>query len=123
MFDLVGGEISYKSAKSVIGKDGKFITPCGPIEWIGDNKLSILDQLCFIVKMVWSSMQNYVPGSHPYYTLVAPHAVDQDTFDLVFRNSIHSHIGKLVSFDDKGLDEAIKVVRSHHAIGKIMLQL
>merc|ERR1712176_712192 len=59
VFDVVGGENSYKSAKSILGKNGKFITATGPIEWIGYKKLSIVDQLSFIFKMVWGSIQNY----------------------------------------------------------------
>merc|ERR1712117_171109 len=125
VFDVLGGRASYESAgKAVLRKGGRFITCVGPLEWIGDEILSMTEKLSWVGKILWYSFLNLIPGSHPTYSMVAPSDIGKSTFELAFENGVTPHVDKVVPFDDiKELREAIELVRSHRVRGKVVLEL
>jgi len=127
VFDLIGGKSSYESAKAILrnNRKGSFITVVGPVEWIGDQMLSGWRQAAWVGHILWKFAMNLVPfGSHPYYDLVTPTDIDHATFHLAFENDIRAHIEKTIAFDDSaGLKEAIELVRSHRARGKVVVEM
>jgi len=126
VFDMIGGQSSYKTAKAILGKKGRFITPTGPVEWVGDEVLTGLAQLAFISKMIWYTViMNYIPGSHPQYDLPVPtNLKDPTIFNFAFENGIIPQIEKAVAFEDqRGIAEAIELVRSHRAKGKVVVSM
>jgi len=125
VFDIIGGQSSHETGKAILDSKGIFITPTGPLEWVGDKKLTALEQASLIFKMIWDSViMNCIPGSHPSYHLVVPHELNEATFRLAFENGLHPHIEKRVAFNDhSGLEEVIELVRSHRAKGKIVVEI
>eukprot|EP00581_Thalassiosira_minuscula_P032485 CAMPEP_0183784582 /NCGR_PEP_ID=MMETSP0739-20130205/66058_1 /TAXON_ID=385413 /ORGANISM="Thalassiosira miniscula, Strain CCMP1093" /LENGTH=398 /DNA_ID=CAMNT_0026028553 /DNA_START=91 /DNA_END=1287 /DNA_ORIENTATION=+ len=126
VFDMIGGQSSYKTAKAILGKKGRFITPTGPVEWVGDEVLTGLAQLAFISKMIWYTViMNYIPGSRPQYDLPVPSNLKDPTiFNFAFENGIIPQIEKAVAFEDqRGIAEAIELVRSHRAKGKVVVSM
>jgi len=127
VFDLVGGQSSYKSAKAILrnNRKGRFVTVVGPVEWLGDRLLSGWEQSAWVGRILWKSVMNLVPfGSHPYYHLVAPTDMGKATFQLAFENGIRAPIEKTVAFEDSaGFKDAVKLVRSHRAKGKVLVEM
>merc|ERR1711862_1049382 len=112
VFDLIGGQSSYNIAKEILSsnKNGRFVTPTGPVEWVGDT----------IMGTIW----NFIPGSHPYYHLAVPTDLDVDTFQSAFNSGISPHIEKCISFENRTqFEEAIELVRSHRARGKVIVEI
>jgi len=127
VYDLVGGQSSYEAGKAALRPKGRFLSSTGPVEWIGDKLLSAREQLALVGKMVWDSIvSNWMPGSHPYYHLVAPTDFGKGvpTFNIVFDNGLLPHIEKLIAFDDRiAFEKAIQLVKSHRVKGKIVVKL
>jgi len=125
VFDCVGGTSTYKSSKAILRKGGKFITCVGPEEWIGDKKLSAIEKISWVGKVIWYSViLNLIPGSHPHYHMVAPTDIGKDTFSLAFEKGILPYVEKSIPFDDVGtFGEATKLVRSHRVRGKVIFTI
>lgn len=124
VFDIVGGMESYNSAKAILRKNGRFITCVGPEAWIGDTMFSKYEQMSWVSKFLWHSIMNLVPGSHPYYHMVAPSELGKTTYQTAFESGIVPHIDKVVSFEDiDDFKEALKLVRSHRVKGKVVTEL
>jgi len=125
VFDLIGGPASYRTGKAILGKGGRFVTPTGPVEWVGDERLSYLGQVALIAKMIWHSVVlNWVPGPHPYYHIAAPLDLSEDMFQQAFEGGLRPQIQKKIAFDDRiGFEKAIELVRSHRAKGKIVVEM
>jgi len=125
VFDVLGGPSSYQSGRAVLSKRGRYVTCVGPIEWVGDEKLSMFGQASWIAKIIWNSLWNIVPGPHPYYHLAAPSEMDSKTFQLAFEEEgLRPRIEKSVAFGDlTQLKEVLELVRSHRAKGKIVVTM
>lgn len=127
VFDMVGGPASYKTGKTLLRpRKGRFITITGPVEWVGDEKLTGIGQVALIAKMIWYSFfLNKIPGlSHPYYHIATPTQLVKSTFQLAFEEGISPHIEKSIPFGDKTkFKDAVDLVQSHRAKGKIIVEM
>merc|ERR1711862_975014 len=94
-------------------------------EWVGDTILSTTELATLIGKMIsYSTIWNFIPGSHPYYHLAVPTDLDVDTFQSEFNSGISPHIEKCISFENRTqFEEAIELVRSHRARGKVIVEI
>merc|ERR1712007_377136 len=100
--------MGYESGKTLLRKNGKFITATGPVEWVGDKLLTPFEQIVLVGKFIWySTFKNYIPGSHPYYHFATPmNFGDAVISKFAFENNIHPHIERTVDFNDiAGLNE------------------
>jgi len=124
VFDLVGGEKSYVKSFDILRQSkGTYITCVGPIEWIGDEMLSFWGKVSFVCKLLWKSILNLLPGKHPIYEMVVPTELKEGIFHFVFNNKIEASIEKVIPFNEDGVKEALKVVESHRAKGKIVFEM
>lgn len=125
VFDMLGGQSAYESAKAVLRKGGSFITCVGPEAWIGDEILSIGKKISWVGKIFWySGILNKIPGSHPMYYMVAPSELGKVTYTKAFKNGVIPHVDKIFPFDDiEKFKAAIELVRSHRVKGKVVMEL
>ena len=125
VFDILGGQPSYESAKAVLRKGGSFITCVGPEAWIGDEILSFCAKMSWVGKILWySGILNKIPGSHPTYYMVAPSELGKDTYAKAFENNVIPHVDKVYPFDDiEQFKAAMELVRSHRVKGKVVMEL
>mmetsp|Transcript_6860 Transcript_6860/g.7904 ORF Transcript_6860/g.7904 Transcript_6860/m.7904 type:complete len:394 (+) Transcript_6860:130-1311(+) len=125
VFDIVGGQSSYKSGKAVLRKGGSFISCVGPEAWIGDEILSTTAKISWVGRVLWySGILNKIPGSHPMYYMVAPSELGKATYNMAFENKVIPHVDEVFPFDDiDNFKNAMDLVRSHRVKGKVVMEL
>jgi NADPH:quinone reductase-like Zn-dependent oxidoreductase len=124
VFDLIGGEKSYAKSFDILRQSkGKYITCVGPIEWIGDEMVSFGGKLLFVSTILWKSILNRLPGKHPNYEMMVSTELKEEIFHFVFNNKIEASIEKIIPFNEDGVKEAVKLVESHRAKGKVVFEM
>lgn len=123
VFDIVGGVESHSTGKALLKPKGRYVTPVGPIAWIGDKKLTFGEKMFFVLTILGNTIKNILPGSHSSYHMVAPVELSGTFFALMFDTNVRAHISQTVEFENKELVKAIELVQSHRARGKVILKI
>ena len=123
IFDMVGGEKSHSMAQVILKAKGRFITPVGPVEWLGDKMLTTGEKFSWVLKILWNSMRNYIPGSHPYYHMVVPTELHSEFYQRIFESDVRCHVAHTFPLDKDSLVKAIDIIQSHRTRGKVVLTI
>lgn len=121
VFDSVGGkQIENEAIKSLTNK-GLFLTVCGPEKYIGSRKLSWLE----VVSMFWYILQrsilSKIKGPQYIFSEKYPSVVIDDMLDFVITHKIKIPFDRVIPFKHLELKEALRVLASHKATGRIVL--
>jgi NADPH:quinone reductase-like Zn-dependent oxidoreductase len=120
--DFVGGKEIEEDSLKVLKKSGKFVTAVGPVRYIGDSKLGWWGITRYLSYICWRILQSQF--IKPKYGFVAPTSSVYPIFlEIIEENSIKPIIDKIIGFDQQEIKKAIKYVKTHRAIGKVVIQM
>jgi len=123
VFDLIGGKEGHSSGKVLLKQKSKYLTVVGPIEWLGEKKLSGCEKVSWVSKLLGNAIMNYIPGSHPYYNLVVPTELDSEFYQLIFKSEVRAHVAHTFPLGMDEIVKAIDLIQSHRTRGKIVLTM
>ena len=123
IFDLMGGEKAHSSGKVILKPKGRYLTSVGPLEWIGDKKLSVCEKVSWVSKVLRNAIMNSIPGSHAYYNLVVPTELDSEFYQLIFKSEVRSHVAYTFPLEKEEIVKAIDLIQSHRTRGKVVLTI
>jgi len=112
-FDLIGGQEGHSSGKVLLKPKGRYLTDVGPLEWIGEKKLSGCEKASWALKILGSAIMNYSPESHPYYHLVVPTELDSEFYQLIFQSEVRPHVAHTFPLGKDEIVKAIDLIQSH----------
>jgi len=123
VFDLVGGsDIEEEAYSDLLDDDGHFVTAVGPSKYIGDSKMSVWEQVKY-TNHVFVRPYAFNLFSKKKYHLAAPMALPEDMFQQIVDLKVKPVIDRIVPFNKTAIAEAIELVKSHHAKGRVVLAI
>jgi NADPH:quinone reductase-like Zn-dependent oxidoreductase len=123
VFDLIGGMEGHSSGKALLKPKGRYMTAVGPLEWLGERKLSGLEKVSWVLKILRNAMMNFIPGSHPYYHMVVPTELHSEFYQLIFQSEVRAHVAHTFQLEKNEIVKAIDYIQSHRTRGKIVLTM
>lgn len=124
VFDLVGGVETEESASSVLRKGGKFITGVGPIRYLGERQITFYEWMVgFAFGLTWRMLKGSMPwAKHSYELRAVPPPLKAEDFERVaVQAGVRGKIALEVPFKENPLREALRLVGSRSAGGKVVI--
>ncbi|WP_108819474.1 NAD(P)-dependent alcohol dehydrogenase [Pseudovibrio sp. Alg231-02] len=122
VFDLVGGLRNEAAAYRWLKLGGKFITVVGPVQYLGERKLSRKEFFQSVCHVMWRSISTIFRGPRYKFCATLPRHVAQDAMQFASEHKIHSPIEMEVPFNLKRIQDAIGVLTSHRTRGRIVIR-
>jgi len=123
VIDLVGGSKVEKEARIALSKGGRFVTMVGPVQYIGDKRLSKLALTGVAFKLIGKMASNLWRSSS--YVLTEETQAPMDLWQQLQDEKVFQpRIERVVQFDDiDEMKDAMKHVSSHRSKGKIVIHI
>ncbi len=120
VFDFVGGMDAEKSGLRALKKSGKFITVTGPIQFIGENKLSYF-QICKVFShVIYKSIFSRILGPRYIFGEMKPSKTIYPAMSHAVKHQIKIPVQE-IPFEIEAVKEALKLVLSHRAKGRLVI--
>jgi alcohol dehydrogenase len=122
VFDFVGGKGMEKSGTALLKRGGQFITAVGPMQGIGDRKLSCCEWTGWACGLAKRLMCGCCCRKYKYEFSSAMMPVTAEDFALVaVEAGARAEIALAVPFAEEPVREALKRVASRHTGGKVVI--
>lgn len=125
VFDFVGGVDTERSALPLLWPGGQFITACGPMQYVGDRKLTCCEWtgwVCGIMKRVMCSSCCCCCTKAKYELAGGVPPLKAEDFNAaVLDAGARAEIALEVPFKEDQLREALRRVASRHTGGKVVI--
>ncbi len=123
VFDFVGGKAIEAQALKILAEDGHFVTPVGPVQYVGETKLGITALLRQFAYIGWRTISSrLLPG--PRYHFVAirgPRFTELQ--DTIIERGRPPVIDRVVPLELESVRRAAAHVLSHRARGKVVIEV
>ena len=122
VFDCVGGKSIEKSAFRVLKNDGVFETIVGPMQYVGEEKLS-WSEFASVLGYVGKRMLSTRIRRGPMYTFGEkyPKNVIEQAYKVLLNENIKMPIDRVIPFTQQSISEAIRHLTTHRAKGRIVI--
>lgn len=122
VFDCVGGRGIEKSAFRSLKKSGTFETVVGPLQYIGEHKLSWSGFTKVMAHIVWRMLITRLNGG-PKYTFGEkyPRLVIQDAMAQLLRHDIRMPVPTTIPFEIGAIKDAVRELISHRSKGRTVI--
>ena len=121
IFDCVGGKDIENDAFRALTKEGTFITVVGPMKYIGERKLSwseTLKVIAYVLKRMlitrFNSPRYIFCGIHPAQTI-------EEALRRFTEHNLKMPIDSVIPFDINEVQNAIRLLLTHRAKGRIVI--
>jgi NADPH:quinone reductase-like Zn-dependent oxidoreductase len=126
VIDLVGGSTAEKQGRISLKCGGKFITMVGPVQYIGDTRLTKLQGIALMFKMIGKLTSNcWRRNSWNFALLTEVKSAPIDLWEKLQEEKIFQpQIEKIIRFDDiDAIKNGIIHVSTHHSKGKVVIHI
>jgi NADPH:quinone reductase-like Zn-dependent oxidoreductase len=121
VFDMVGGkEIEVDSIK-VLQKKGQFLTVCGPVKYIGSEKLSwgsVMTMFAYILKR---SVISKFAGPAYVFSETNPSKNINDMLEFVIEHKIKVPVDRVIPMEIEEMKKALEHLAAHKVSGRIVI--
>ncbi len=121
VFDFVGGMDAEKSGLKALKKSGKYITVTGPIRFIGENRLSYFQIYKVFSHVIFKTIQSRIFGPRYIFGEMKPSKTIYPAMAHAVKHQIKMPISQEVPFEIEAVKQALKLVLSHRAKGRIVI--
>ena len=122
VFDCVGGRDIEKSAFRSLKKSGTFETVVGPLQYIGEHKLSWPAFTKVMAHILWRMLITRLNGG-PKYTFGEkyPRLVIQDTMAQLLKHDIRMPVPATIPFEIDAIKDAVRGLLTHRSKGRTVI--
>jgi len=122
VFDCVGGRDIEKSAIRSLKKSGTFETIVGPLQYIGEHKLSWSAFTKVMSHIVWRMLITRLNGG-PKYTFGEkyPRLVIQEAMVQLLQHDIRMPVQTTIPFEIDAIKDAVRELISHRSKGRTVI--
>ncbi len=121
VFDFVGGRDIERRALSVLRPRGDFVTPVGPVQYVGETRLRPLALIATYAYIGWRSVVSRFVGRARYHFV----AIEKPRFEALRRLIVDAGhtpaIDRVVPMDLEAVRGAVAHVLTHRARGKVII--
>jgi NADPH:quinone reductase-like Zn-dependent oxidoreductase len=122
VFDCVGGRDTEAEALTVLRRDGHLVTLCGPMRFLGGQRLSWFKITQALVYIGWRMLSSRVRG--PRYTLLSGTDPDWSAVEaLLLERGIRPSIDAIHRFERDEVAAAIECLVSNRSRGKLVVSV
>jgi|GEM_PF-350955 len=122
VFDCVGGRDTEAEALAVLSRDGHLVTLCGPMRFLGGQRLSWLRITQVLAYIAWRMLSSRVRG--PRYTLLSGSEPDWSAVEeLLLERDIRPSIDAVHPFERDEVAAALDCVVSNRSRGKLVVSV
>lgn len=121
VFDTIGGMETEKRALRALSKSGRFVTIVGPIQHIGETKLSWSEFIRTATYILWRSVSSRVFGRRYVFCAQLPRKTIRAALKLVIRENIQMATDRIAPFELSAIKDAINHLTQHRAKGRIVI--
>jgi NADPH:quinone reductase-like Zn-dependent oxidoreductase len=123
VFDSVGGKDIERDTLHVLKKKGTFLTVCGPVQYIGSRKLSWVETINMFAYVIKRSIISKWSGPRYKFSEKLPRLVIEDMLNYCLKYGIKMPIDKVIDLDVEEIRSAIRYVRAHKAVGRVVIDI
>lgn len=126
VFDFVGGSETQRNAVPLLKRGGQFVTAVGPVQGIGDRKLSCCEWTGWACGLTGRLLGSCCLPCRPYtYKMsMATLPLNAENFNsVVVEGNARGEIALEVPLSQPELRDALRRVASRHAGGKVVINL
>jgi NADPH:quinone reductase-like Zn-dependent oxidoreductase len=121
VIDCVGGRDAEEQGMAVLKKTGRFVTLCGPEQYIGERRLSKMGIAGMLGHVLWRYLVTRVSG--PRYIMGGIGSTLEPLQRLVLAQGIKPPVDRCLPFDEQAVREGISRIATHRARGKIVIEI
>lgn len=121
VFDIVGGKELERDAYNVLQPNGKFLTVVGPVQYVGDRKLSWRETIGMFTYIFGRIFLSRFRGPRYIFSEKYPRLVIDDALRIIIEHDIQIAVAQTVPLELAAMKAALQQVSSHHAQGRIVV--
>ena len=122
ILDCIGGKETEEDAFKVLKKSGRFVTVVGPVQYIGEEKLSWPAVLKVIGYVLWRMLSTKFTGG-PRYLFGAqfPRHVIVGALEQFVEHGMSMPTNSIIPFELEAITSSVKLLTTHRAKGRIVI--
>ena len=122
VFDCIGGRDTELEARRVLKAEGQMLTLCGPIPFLGGQRLSWIEILGALGHIGWRTLESRIRG--PRYTLLSGTALDWEALDRwLLAYKIVPAIEAVHPYEQRAVAQAFARLVGSPSRGKLVIAL
>lgn len=123
-FDFVGGQASEVQGTALLRPEGCFVTVVGPERFVGETDLGALRASWMFARIGARMLRSRLSRTRPAYCFAGPTTPNFDQIEQwIVAPGIRPLIDRVLPLAVGPLSEGIAYVRSHRAVGKVVLRV
>ena len=121
VFDAVGGKEIERQAFKALKHRGKFLTVTGPIQYIGERKLSLSEFMCGVAYVCTRYITTKFKKQSYLFGLKMPYKTIRRAVCMVNSNDMRMPVDKEIPFELGAIKTAVKRLTEHRTRGRIVV--
>lgn len=121
IFDFVGGMDGEESGFRALKKSGSYITVTGPIQFIGEEKLSWLALGKVFFHIAAKSILGRISGPRYIFGEMKPSKIIHEAMAQAVKHQIKMPISQEIPFEIDAVKQALNLILSHRANGRMVI--
>ena len=121
VFDCIGGRIIETDAFRALKKNGVFETVVGPLQYIGEEKLSRVAFSRVMLYVLWRMFITLFKGPRYIFGEKLPRFTLPEALQTAINNDIKMSIERVIPFQVDAVSDAVRLLTTHRARGRIVI--
>lgn len=121
VFDCIGGEQIERDGFRILKRSGVFETVVGPVQYIGENKLTRMEFSKVLVHVLWRMLTTSFRGPRYRFGEKLPRYCIHAALDQAVRHQLRMPIERTIPFTLEPISEAVTLLLTHRARGRIVI--
>lgn len=121
VFDCVGGRDIERDAFRALKKSGVFETVVGPMQYIGERKLSWFEFSKVMGHILKRMAITYLNGPRYIFGEKFPRLTINEAFEQAEKHNLHMPIERAIPFQVEAVANAVRLLTTHRAKGRIVI--
>lgn len=123
VFDTVGGKELEVDSLKVLQRKGKFLTVCGPVKYIGSEKLSWGSVIAMFGYILKRSVFSRLVGPAYIFSETNPSKNINEMLEFVIENNIRVPFDRVIPLQLEEMKEALERLAAHNVSGRIVIDV
>ena len=121
VFDTIGGRETERAATKVLKRSGRFVTIVGPIQHVGERKLSWPEFLGTVVHILTRYCSTLFWGPRYLFGAKVPSMTIRDAMERISLHGITMPVESEIAFDLSQIKNGVRLLTSHRTKGRIVI--
>lgn len=121
VFDTIGGRKTENDAYKVLNRTGRFVTIVGPVQHIGERKLSWSEFICTVGYIILRYCTSFLSGPRYLFGEKLPRHTIRNAMKHIVEHDITMPIEQEIVFEIHEIKDAVRLLTSHRTKGRLVI--